>query len=89
MLGKGRWWNRIGSFNSPEFDEVEGVLPVFLEMFDFLGDFAASPAHEGEGGVAERGEGLGCGAGAHAASVFGEAHIANQMQAIFDAPMGA
>ncbi len=72
-----------GSFNSPESDEVEGVLPVFLEMFNFLGDFAASSAHEGEDGVAERGEGLGCGAGAHAANVFGEADIANEMQAIF------
>ena len=32
------------------------MLPVFLEMFNFLGDFAASAAHEGEDGVAERGE---------------------------------
>ena len=31
------------------------MSPVFLEMIDFLGAFAAALAHEGEDGVAEGG----------------------------------
>lgn len=68
---------------------MNGLGAVFGEVLVALDGFEAETPDEGQGGVAEGGEDLGSIGGAGAALVFAAGDVANMVEAVLDAPVGA
>ena len=85
MEGQGQGCSKIGytEFSQEEVDSA-GVLA------EGFGNWSgAEKAEQADARIAEGGHILGGEAAANSALVFPEHHVANPMQAVFDAPMAA
>ena len=81
------WLNPQGHSKNPAGDDCDGFGAVLAEVFACLAHGQALGTDQGQGEISNRGK---CAAaGPDAAAVFVHRHVADVMQAVLDAPMGA
>src|SRR3954471_5001714 len=76
-----------GSFGSRLFEDGERLVAMFGEVLLALDGTVPPASMDGEGGVSQRGAGLGGVAGSGAAGVLAAGPIADVVQAVLDSPM--
>ena len=77
-----------GSFGSLLADRLDGFVLVCGEVVERFGWGEAAASDEGEGGVAQGGEDLGCCAGAGSPLILSPGDVADIVQAVLDPPVG-
>ena len=85
-LGAGETFHQ-GHSKNPSGDECDGLGAVLAEVFARLGHGQAAGSDEIEDEIAQRGERAG--AGANPTAILVHRHVADVMQPVFDAPVGA
>lgn len=79
-----------GSFNSPVTDDLDGLSAEFGKVLHRLNGVRKSKTpNNGDGGVAQRREGLDAGRGTHATRILSIRSVPNTVQFVLDAPVGA